>query len=173
MSHVKKLLKILFSRLSFGILFIILQVGVLVVTLYYFNDTYAQVQTVFTVLSVITVLYIINQEGSSAFKIAWILPIVFLPVFGIPLYMLFGKKRIPERKLERISGMLLRYRSAMAPYVEQHAASKLGNEDAVLQSAYLERSAASPVFTQTETTYYPIGEDFFPALLDELEKAER
>ena len=173
MSHVKKLLKILFSRLSFGILFIILQVGVLVVTLYYFNDTYAQVQTVFTVLSVITVLYIINQEGSSAFKIAWILPIVFLPVFGIPLYILFGKKRIPERKLERISGMLLRYRSAMAPYVEQHAASKLGSEDAVLQSAYLERSAASPVFTQTETTYYPIGEDFFPALLDELEKAER
>ena len=64
MSHVKKLLKIAFSRLSFGILFITLQVGVLVVTLYYFNDTYAQVQTVFTVLSVITVLYIINQEGS-------------------------------------------------------------------------------------------------------------
>ena len=169
----KKLLKILFSRLSFGILFIILQLAVLVLTLYYFSDTYAQVQTVFMIFSVITVLYIINQEGSSAFKIAWILPIVFLPVFGIPLYVLFGKKRIPERKLESVSGMLLRYKSAMAPYVERHAAARLGNEDAVLQSAYLERRAASPVFTQTETTYYPVGEAFFPALLEELERAER
>ena len=79
----KKLLKILFSPSDLRPGFIILQVGVLVLTLYYFRDTYAQVQTVFTILSVTTVLYIINQEGSSAFKIAWILPIVFLPLFGI------------------------------------------------------------------------------------------
>lgn len=169
----KRLFKLLFSRLFFGILFIILQLAVLVLTLYYFRDTYAQVQAVFTVLSVVTALYIINQEGSSAFKIAWILPIAFLPLFGIPLYLLFGKKRIPERKLERISGMYLRYKSAMAPYTERHAASKLDSEDAVLQSAYLEKCAASPVFTQTETTYYPIGEEFFPALLEALEGAER
>ena len=169
----KRLFKLLFSRLFFGAIFIVLQFAVLVLTLYYFRDTYAQVQAVFTVLSVVTVLYIINQEGSSAFKIAWILPIAFLPLFGIPLYMLFGKKRIPERKRERISGMYLRYKSAMAPYIERHAASKLDSEDAVLQSAYLEKCAASPVFTQTETTYYPIGEDFFPALLEALESAER
>lgn len=169
----KRLFKLLFSRLFFGAIFIVLQFAVLVLTLYYFRDTYAQVQAVFTVLSVVTVLYIINQEGSSAFKIAWILPIAFLPLFGIPLYMLFGKKRIPERKREHISGMYLRYKSAMAPYIERHAASKLDSEDAVLQSAYLEKYAASPVFTQTETTYYPIGEDFFPALLEALESAER
>lgn len=121
----KKIFKLLFSRLFFGVIFIILQVGVMVATLYYFRDNYAHVQTVFTAISVITVLYIINQDGSSAFKIAWILPIVFLPLFGIPLYILFGKKRIPDRKIERLSGMYLRYKNAMAPYVERHAASTL------------------------------------------------
>ena len=110
----KKLFKLLFSRLFFGGVFIVFQVAVLVLTLYYFQDIYAQVQTVFTVLSIIAVLYIVNQEGSSAFKIAWILPIVFLPLFGIPLYFLFGKKRVPERKRERISGMYLRYRPRCA-----------------------------------------------------------
>ena len=72
----KKIFKILFSRLFFGAIFIILQVGVMVAALYYFRDTYAQVQTFFTALSIITVLYIINQDGSSAFKIAWISAIV-------------------------------------------------------------------------------------------------
>lgn len=169
----KKLLKLLFSRLSFGVFFIILQVGVLVLTLYSFRDTYAQVQTAFTVLSVIAVLYIVNQEGSSAFKIAWILPIVFLPLFGIPLYILFGKKRTPERSKEKINGMLLRYKSAMEPLLSGAEHETLTEPDARLQSGYLERCAASPGFTQTETTYYELGDTMFPAMLEELEKAER
>ena len=169
----KKLLKLLFSRLAFGAFFIILQVGVLVLTLYYFRDTYAQVQTAFTVLSVIAVLYIVNQEGSSAFKIAWILPIVFLPLFGIPLYILFGKKRIPDRKKERISGMYLRYKAAMEPLLTEAAGESLADRDAELQSAYMEHYAASPGFANTETTYYELGDTMFPAMLEELEKAER
>lgn len=169
----KKIFKILFSRLFFGAIFIILQVGVMVAALYYFRDTYAQVQTFFTALSIITVLYIINQDGSSAFKIAWILPIVFLPLFGIPLYILFGKKRITERKLERVSGMYLRYKAAMAPLLSESGDEPAMDEDARLQSAYLEKCASSPRFTQTETTYYPLGDVMFPAMLEELEKAEK
>ena len=169
----KKIFKILFSRLFFGAIFIILQVGVMVAALYYFRDTYAQVHTFFTALSIITVLYIINQDGSSAFKIAWILPIVFLPLFGIPLYILFGKKRIPERKLERVSGMYLRYKAAMAPLLSESGDEPAMDEDARLQSAYLEKCASSPRFTQTETTYYPLGDVMFPAMLEELEKAEK
>lgn len=169
----KKIFKILFSRLFFGAIFIIFQVGVMVAALYYFRDTYAQVQTFFTALSIITVLYIINQDGSSAFKIAWILPIVFLPLFGIPLYILFGKKRIPERKLERVSGMYLRYKAAMAPLLSESGDEPAMDEDARLQSAYLEKCASSPRFTQTETTYYPLGDVMFPAMLEELEKAEK
>ena len=169
----KKIFKILFSRLFFGAIFIVLQVGVMVAALYYFRDTYAQVQTFFTALSIITVLYIINQDGSSAFKIAWILPIVFLPLFGIPLYILFGKKRIPERKLERVSGMYLRYKAAMAPLLSESGDEPAMDEDARLQSAYLEKCASSPRFTQTETTYYPLGDVMFPAMLEELEKAEK
>ena len=168
----KKLFKLLFSRLFFGGVFIILQIAVMVAALYYFRDRYAQVQTVFMALSIVAVLYIINQDGSSAFKIAWILPIVFLPLFGIPLYFLFGKKRIPERKRERYSGMAERYKAAMAPLLDERPAETLGERDAVLQSEYLESFASSPVFRQTETAYYALGDTLLPAMLDELEKAE-
>ena len=68
---VKKLLKLLFSRLAFVALFMLLQLAVLVSTLIYFQDIFATVQTASVVLSLIAVVYIINQDGSSAFKIAW------------------------------------------------------------------------------------------------------
>ena len=68
----KKLLKLLFSRLAFVALFMLLQIVVIVATLFYFQGAYTAVQTVSVALALVTVVYIINQDGSSAFKIAWI-----------------------------------------------------------------------------------------------------
>ena len=47
----KKLFKLLFSRLFFGGVFIVLQIAVMVAALHYFRDRYAQVQTAFMALS--------------------------------------------------------------------------------------------------------------------------
>ncbi|MFR5782383.1 MAG: hypothetical protein ACLUEK_11370 [Oscillospiraceae bacterium] len=45
--------------------------------------------------------------------------------------------------------------------------------EAALQSAYLERCAGAPVFRRTQTKYFRLGDELFPALLEELKKAER
>ena len=170
---VKKLLKLLFSRLAFVALFMLLQLAVLVSTLIYFQDIFATVQTASVVLSLIAVVYIINQDGSSAFKIAWLIPIVFLPIFGVPIYILFGKKRTPESKREQLSGMLLRYRQTASMVASKTADIEKAEPDAALQSAYLERCAGAPVFTRTETKYFRLGDELFPAMLEELKRAKR
>lgn len=169
----KKLLKLMFSRLAFVALFMLLQIFVLVSTLFSFQDMFTTVQTVSVALSLVTVIYIINQDGSSAFKIAWILPIVFLPLFGIPIYILFGKKRTPESKRAKVAGMLLRYRQAVSAVASRTADVAKASPEAALQSAYLERSAGAPVFTKTETKYFKLGDELFPAMLEELRKAKR
>lgn len=69
--------------------------------------------------------------------------------------------------------MYLRYKAAMAPLLSESGDEPAMDEDARLQSAYLEKCASSPRFTQTETTYYPLGDVMFPAMLEELEKAEK
>ena len=104
-----RLLKLLFSRLAIVAALMLVQVGVLV----YFGSSYAYFQAVSVALSIVAIIYIINQNISPAYKIAWILPIAFLPVFGIPLYILFAKKPLPERKKQRLLGMLRRYGEAM------------------------------------------------------------
>lgn len=45
--------------------------------------------------------------------------------------------------------------------------------DAWLQANYLYDTAGMPCYGNSKTTYYPVGEDFHAALLDELRKAER
>ena len=169
----KKLLKLLFSRLAFVALFMLLQIVVIVATLFYFQGAYTAVQTVSVALALVTVVYIINQDGSSAFKIAWILPIVFLPLFGIPMYILFGKKRTPESKRDKVAGMLLRYRQTANAVASRTADMAKASPEAALQSAYLERCAGAPVFRRTQTKYFRLGDELFPALLEELKKAER
>ena len=45
--------------------------------------------------------------------------------------------------------------------------------DAVNQARYLEHYARCPVYTNTYTHYFPLGDDVFPAMLEELRKAEK
>src|SRR5699024_3281776 len=45
--------------------------------------------------------------------------------------------------------------------------------DAANQARYLERYARCPVYTNTWTSYFPLGDDAFPVMLEELKKAEK
>ena len=46
----------------------------------------------FTVLSILITLFLIGKEENSAYKIAWIILILCLPLFGGLLYLSFGNK---------------------------------------------------------------------------------
>ena len=52
------------------------------------------------ILSLLIVLYIIRKDENSAYKIAWIILIVSLPLFGGILYLFFGDKN-PSKKMRR------------------------------------------------------------------------
>lgn len=41
----------------------------------------------FVLLSALTAILIINRPGNPAFKLAWMVPITFFPVFGMLLYL--------------------------------------------------------------------------------------
>ena len=168
-----RLLKLLFSRLAIVAALMLVQVGVLVAALVYFGSSYAYFQAVSVALSIVAIIYIINQNISPAYKIAWILPIAFLPVFGIPLYILFAKKPLPERKKQRLLGMLRRYGEAMRSVHSDSVELAREDVDAAMQSRYLERAAFASVFTGTDTEFFSPGERLYEAMLDKLRGAKR
>ncbi len=166
-------LKLVFSRFFLVCVFILAQLVALAMMLFHFSEQYAIFQLICYLLALVMVVYIINREGSSAFKIGWIITILFAPIFGVPMYIIFGKNHAPESKREMVCGMRTRYYKAIRDVPSRGAEIKDLNPDAAIQSAYLENCAGAPVFTNTQTEYFKLGDDMFPRMLEELHRARR
>ena len=128
---------------------------------------------VFVILSVVSVIYIMNEKGTPEFKMTWLLFILLVPVVGVGFYI-FTKTEFGTHFLgKRLEDL----RHETEPYMEQNEgivqtmrSSRLAN---VNLSHFLYQQVGFPTYGNTEATYFPLGDDKFPALLAELEKAEK
>lgn len=169
----KRFFKLLFSRLTIVGLFMGLQILAIVAMLTYFRSHFADFYSIFIFISVVAVIYILNQDDNPAYKIAWIIPILVFPIFGTPLYFIFGKSTLPKALRTRMSDIQAKYDEAFSTSASRGAALAALSPDAALQSKYLESAARSPVFTHTETEFFGLGDELFPRMLEELRKAEK
>ena len=84
----RKLIKILTSRIVVLALLLIAQVAFLFISLYRTALSYSLVP-LFDLLARILAIYVINKEEDSQYKIGWIFLILALPV--LVLYIFMGK----------------------------------------------------------------------------------
>ncbi len=118
------------------------------------------------------VFWIVGRQSDPAYKIAWIIPILVFPIFGGLFYLLFGGNRLSSRTRRKMEGTDRKMEEVLRPDYKADELSSLG-EDAVHQARYLEHIAHCPVYGNTETEYYPLGELCFTRMVEELKRAER
>ena len=125
-----------------------------------------------TVISLITVLYIINKDDNPAYKLAWIIPILSFPLFGGILYLLFGDKR-PTKHM-RIQMDKAAAKISAFSVSDDNLLEELQKEDKIAygQMRYINDCAHYPAYKNTESYYYKSGEECYPVLLEELRKAK-
>lgn len=171
----KKFLRIIFGRST--IIFVLLGIQVLLLFEIFirFNEyltSYAAYGGI-TLLTAFTLAYIINLRSNSNFKISWLVLIALLPFFGLAFYI-FTKlelgTRIAKRELIRISEKTQKL-LIQDEETQQQIAEK--NKDVLRISNYMNNTSGYPIYKDTETQYYPTGEQAFDAMLEELEKAEK
>ena len=168
-----RLMKLLTHRVFLVAVSILIQLGVLLIVLLRFNDYYQQFSLICSVLSFIIVIHIVGNRSNPSYKIAWIIPIMLFPIFGWLLYLLFGGNRLSKRtrrKMQSINDVMVQELKSSCR-VETFA--ELEGADARLMAGYIERNALCPVYANTETEYFPLGEYQFESILRELKKAER
>lgn len=167
----KKLLYILLHRSVFVALALVAQIAALAVMVVYFSNT-----DIFywccIALSVAAAVAIVGSRMEPGYKIAWLLVILPFPIFGGVFYLLVGGGYIPKRTQKRMQGVLDKSFATLKEDFKADDLLPLGG-DAAGQASYLERRAACPAYTNTETEYFPLGDKAFPRMLDELEKAEK
>ena len=169
----KGLLKIVFSRFFVIFMLIIFQI-IMTVSLFTWLYVHFKVLIILQgVFSFFMLFYLFNCDMDSAAKLTWLLIIDSFSIVGAMLFWYtqreFGHNLIRKRSFmltDETRGMLTSSEKAFADPDIQRS----GTDDLCL---YLSRSGCYPLFSDTDVTYFPLGENKFEALLEELQKAEK
>lgn len=168
----KKIFKVLSNRIFVVAMLLIIQIAWVVLFATLVVENFKILDTLLTILSILVVLWLVNKRINPAYKLIWTIVILVFPIFGVTLYLLTGKSRIArkmQKELERIyegKGEILNQDERIQERLE------LLNPLASKQSRYIKDCAGYPVYQNTTTEYFPVGEDWFKVYLEELQKAE-
>lgn len=164
---------VIFGRTAMILLGFLAQLAVLALGYIRLKDYSFLFFVLFASISVIAVLHIFNTGGNPDMKLSWMFPIVLFPVFGAVFYttiiMQPGLKVMYQRLLKQFE----RTREHIRP--DRKAWEGLRNENPSMAqfTQYLWNFDNSPVYQNTKVAYFPLGDEMFPAMKEELEKAEK
>ena len=169
-----KLRKIMFHRVGIAAAGIILQLTLYVLLIWRFSEYAAYLGILFVCISLFATLWIINSRSDPGYKIGWIVIILLAPVVGGGLYLLLGGNRLSRRSQRRLKGMEYKIRRNLGGDCNRAALlGQVAGADAAHMAYYLEHRAVCPVYGNTATKYYPLGDDCFPDMLEAIEHAEK
>ena len=164
--------KILKSRLVLVGVAILLQILWWVLFMGRLTSYSVFLNALFRVVSLGILLYLIRKDENSSYKIAWIILVMGVPLFGGILYLLIGNKKPGKRLAVRMAAVKAEMGGAMAQ--NQWILKEIQAQDpsAAGNIRYIGEFGPYPVWKNTEVTYYPLGEEMFAAMLEDLRKAE-
>ena len=170
--HRKTLLRAVFSRAGLIVIFLLIQVALIVVAFDWLSDYLPHFVTLMTVLSTVMALYLLNSGLDPSAKLTWIVVILILPVFGALLYA-YTRSDLGHRMLKRRFAELIDETREAIPQ-EAEVLEQAEREAPELRglSTYVGRTGCYPVYRQSRVRYFSLGDEAFPAILEELEKAE-
>lgn len=177
----KKVLKLLLSRIVFVFLAILLQVlfllGIYLIPYYLFSQKFYwfsnALNLIVGVIAVIVAVFIINKEQPESFKLPWVVILLLVPIFGLFIFMLFGRKPLSKKQIRRYEKIRGKVRGEVAEDPEVVDAIRAISPDAYGQSRYIKTSSMMPLYGNTETKYHPSGESFYEELMIRVGMAEK
>lgn len=168
----KNLIKIISNRAIIIGLLILLQLGLLFAIIVRFEEYFVYFYTIYIIVSAAVIIKIINNRSNPAYKIAWIIPIMLIPIFGTVIYLVFGRIHFTKEDKQMMSIIQEKEKAANLKTVGTKEIDD-GNLDAIIQSNYLSQYGEGALFQNTTSKYFPLGDSAFKAMLEELEKAEK
>ena len=97
----RRLGKLLTSRMFFSGIIMILQFVIIVFAANYLNEKFSLFYIVMGIFAVVFVFYLVNADMNPWYKIPWIIIVLALPVFGVITYVLFGRNDKRNRRFRK------------------------------------------------------------------------
>lgn len=159
------------NRIAAIAIFTFVQVFWLGVLLYEFSNYSIYFQFGFSILSIIIVLTIYGRHTNAANKMPWMIFIMFVPVFGILLYLLMGRPGVTagvRKRFELIDSKILPYLKGSKKNLH---ALEIENPYIASRVKYVEDYGHFPLYTNTDVVYFDDAKTGIEDQVRELEKA--
>ena len=171
-----KIGKVLFHRLGIVGVLILAQIVLYGVglTVLWNSDSFGWVKWLFVALSVLSALCIVRSKSNPWYNIGCLIIVLGLMPFGSVAYLLLARNHLSGFNQRRLRPMERKIRRNLGEECGRSASlGELMGEDAGCMARYLEQTTHCPVFGNTRTKYYPLGDDCYDDILEALRGAER
>ena len=165
-----------YSRLIINFFFIAVQISLLVLFVIRLQKYLEVYFGVYLILSSSFMIFLVNKKGKNEFKIAWIVPMLFIPLFSIAAYLMYHTNRGSKRQSKRLTELRSETENFLPPYVkEKLLSSSLTPKDSKYSDLiyYLAKNNSFYPYENCRVKYFSSGEDFFPDLLTSIREAEK
>ena len=156
----KGLLRIIFGRTTYVLVSVLIQIGLLFIPLHLMEEYVVYFYAAFVLLGAVAVIYILNEQTDSSFKLAWVIPVLVFPVFGVAFYIFVHIQIIPKL----MAGQLKMTSGQIRPFLKQdEAAARQAmeeSEDVKGLIHYMNRWGGFPIYRNTSAEFFPLGEDY-------------
>ena len=167
---IKKIFKLLFSRIFVIMLLILVQFAAIFIPLYVLNRS-SFFNIFFWIVGILVVLYVIKQEIEPSFKLVWTIVILLLPVLGAGLYFIFGDKQHVNKSIRKSHDYRTKSHHLLIGEIKQNNLpikhTSLSND----VMAYLQNQGF-PAHNNTIVSFFPWGIDKFNSLIYDLKNAK-
>ena len=177
--RLKKLGKLLTSKFLLVCFLLLIEIAIIPAVFYWFFfsvDTtwiFAVLCAAVVILDLAIALWIVNSDMNAEYKIAWLMPVLFLPPIGALLYLNLRRRPRPRRRLKQLAE---KFAGMECLYVKKdgHIGTEYADDGFAASCAeYVAQATGLPPTDCYEFEYFPSGESYCERLLEELEKAEK
>lgn len=166
--------RLLMSKYGFSIIIMLLELFLVFAAFFYFNQLVPNWLSVLVIVSLYigTILTIVNRNMPPESKVTWILFAV-VPVFGFLLYLMIGERRLSKKEIQQLEKMdSMKFREDNS--YELRVQLKQENKSAFgIVKSLLSMDHNADVYDGTASQYFPLGEEMFEAMLDDLRSAKK
>lgn len=170
----KRVVRAIFGRSLLLFASLAIQILLLLSIVTFMTDYFFTYYIIATIIAFLVIVHITNDDINPTYKLAWVVPIGLVPIFGIFFYLFVRIQPTTKKVGDRIENMI----EQTKPYMVQDQAVfmdlKAEDEGVAALARYLNRFGGGySVYRNTEVNYFSLGEDKFEAMCEDLEKAEK
>ncbi|MBR1540046.1 MAG: cardiolipin synthase [Clostridia bacterium] len=131
-------------------------------------ENFAIIQIFYSIIGFLLVLALVRNSRSYSYTLPWIIILILVPLLGTILYLIIGKNKLRSKTLKRI---VKSTEESQKYLIQDEKIREEFQENGKIK--YISDYTGFPVTKNNDVSYYPLGEEAFEAMLEELKKAEK